>query len=107
MLLTFSLLPMLQAQSTRIKAKLADLDRTLASRYGDRYFQVKQQLDGTKVSYEQTRAEAERTGTIPLEQKQESASREVAKAGSSAARTEAMLKQRLKDFWLSVKNKNL
>jgi hypothetical protein len=106
MLLILNLLPMLQTQSARIKAKLAELDRTLESRYGDRYYQVKQQLDGTKVAYEKTRAEAERTGIVPLEQKQESASREVAKAGASAARTEAVLKQRLKDFWLSIKNKN-
>lgn len=104
-MLTLNLLPMLQTQSARIKAKLVELDRTLESRYGDRYFQVKQQLDGTKVAYEKTRAEAERTGVIPLEQKQESTSREVAKAGSSAAQTEAVLKQRLKDFWLSLKNR--
>jgi hypothetical protein len=106
MLSTLSLFPMLQTQSTRIKAKLAELDRALESRYGDRYYQVKQQLDGTKVAYEKTRAEAERTGTIPLEQKQEATSREVAKAGASAARTEAALKQRLKEFWIGIKNKN-
>jgi hypothetical protein len=105
MLLTLSLFPMLQAQSTRIKAKLADLDRTLASRYGDRYIQVKQQLDGTKVAYERTRAEAERTGTIPLAQKQESTSREFAQAGAAAARTEAVIKQRLRSLWHSVKNR--
>ncbi len=105
MLLSFSLFPILQAQSTRIKAKLADLDRTLASRYGDRYSRVKQQLDATKVSYEQTRAEAERTGTIPLEQKQESTNREFAQAGASAARTETILKQRLKDLWHSLRNR--
>ncbi len=105
MLLTLNLLPMLQTQSARIKAKLAELDRSLESRYGDRYYQVKQQLDGTKVLYEKTISEAERTGVIPLEQKQESTSREVAKAGSSAARTEAVLKQRLKDLWLSIENR--
>jgi hypothetical protein len=105
MLLTLDIFPFLQAQSARIKVKLAELDRTLESRYGDRYFQFKQQLDGTKLWYQKTRSEAESTGTIPLEQQQESTSREFAKAGSSAARTEGAIKQQLKDLWHSFKNR--
>jgi hypothetical protein len=105
MLLTLSIFPLLQAQSARLKSKLSELDGRLASRYGERYFQIKQQLDGTKVWYEKTRAEAERTGTIPLEQKTEAATGEVAKAGSSAARKEAVIKQQLKDLWQSIKNR--
>jgi hypothetical protein len=106
MLLTLSIFPLLQAQSTRIKAKFTELDRQLETRYGDRYFQVKRQLDGTKVWYEKTRAEAESTGTIPLEQKTEAATSEFAKAGSSAARQERVIKQQLKELWQSIKNRS-
>lgn len=105
MLLTLSIFPLLQAQSKRLKAKLAEVDSQLGARYGDRYFQVKQQLDGTKVWYEKTRAEAESTGTIPLEQKTETATGEFAKAGSAAARKERVIKQQLKDLWQSIKNR--
>jgi hypothetical protein len=105
MLLTLSIFPLLQAQSVRLKAKLAELDGRLEQRYGDRYYRVKQQLDGTKVWYEKTRSQSESTGTIPLEQKQESTSREFAKAGSSAARKEALIKQQLKELWQTIKNR--
>ena len=105
MLLTLSIFPLLQAQSTRLKAKLSEVDRQLGARYGDRYFQVKQQLDGTKIWYEKTRAEAKRTGTIPLDQKTQAATGEFAKAGSAAAQKERVIKQQLQDLWQSIKNR--
>jgi hypothetical protein len=105
MLLTLSIFPLLQTQSTRLKMQIAEWDRSLALRYGDRYNNIKQQLEGTKTWYEQTKSEAHRSGTIPLEQKQTELSSRVAEAGSAAARKEAVIKQQLKDLWHSIKNR--
>lgn len=105
MLLTLSIFPLLQAQSVRLKAQIAELDRRLALRYGDKYSQVKQQLDSSKTWYQKTKAEAQTSGTIPLEQKQAETDRQVAEAGSSAAQKEAAIKQQLKDLWSNLKNR--
>ena len=109
MLLTLSIFPLLQAQSVRLKAQIAELDRRLALRYGDKYYQVKQQLDkqldSSKTWYQKTKAEAQSSGTIPLEQKQAETDRQVAKAGTSAAQKEAVIKQQLKDLWYNIKNR--
>jgi hypothetical protein len=102
---TMSIFPVLQAQSARLKARLAEFDRQLELRYGDRYGQIKQQLAGTKSWYEKTRAEAESTGSIPLDRQQEAASDRFARAGSTAARTEGEIKQQLKELWRSIKNR--
>jgi hypothetical protein len=107
MFVTFSIFSTLQVQSARLKAIIADLDRKLDVRYGDRYRQFKQQVEGrvdrSKVWYDKTRSEAETSGTIPLEQRQQDASRRVADAGSAAARKEALIKQQLRDLWQSIK----
>jgi hypothetical protein len=91
---------------TRLKARLTEelirLDRSLTLRYGDRYNEMKQQLGGTRTRYRKARSDAESSGIIPLDQKQEVASRRFAQAGSSAARKETVLKQKLKDLWYSV-----
>jgi hypothetical protein len=100
-----SIFPVLQAQSARLKARLAEFDRQLELRYGDRYGQIKQQLAGTKSWYEKTRAEAESTGNIPLDRQQEAASDRFARAGSTAARKEGAIKQQLKELWRSIKNR--
>jgi hypothetical protein len=104
-----SIFPLLQAQSARLKAKLSEIDRQLESRYGDRYGQIKgqieQQLAGTKIWYEKTRAEAERTGTVPLDRQQEATGDRFARAGSTAARKEDAIKQQLKELWHSIKNR--
>jgi hypothetical protein len=104
-----SIFPLLQAQSARLKARLSEVNRQLELRYGDRYGQIKdqieQQLAGTKIWYEKTRAEAERTGTIPLDRQQEATSDRFARAGSTAARKEGAIKQQLKELWHSIKNR--
>ena len=97
--------PVIQAQSARLKTQLTELDRRLALRYGDRYYKVKQQLDDTKVWYEKSRAEAQASGTIPLEQKQAATDRQVADAGSAAARKEAVIKQQIQELWQSIKTR--
>ncbi len=97
--------PVILAQSARLKTQLSELDRRLALRYGDRYYKVKQQLDDTKVWYEKTRAEAQASGTIPLEQKQVETDRQVGDAGSAAARKEAVIKQQIKELWQTIKTR--
>jgi hypothetical protein len=104
-MITLSIFPVIHAQSARLKTQLAELDRRLAVRYGDRYDKIKQQLEGTKIWYEKTRAEAQRSGTIPLEQKQAETDRQVANAGSAAARKEAVIKQQLKEVWQNIKSR--
>lgn len=104
-MITLSIFPVIHAQSARLKTQLAELDRKLAVRYGDRYDKIKQQLEGTKIWYEKTRAEAQSSGTIPLEQKQAETDRQVANAGSAAARKEAVIKQQLKEVWQNIKSR--
>ena len=105
MLLTLSIFPQLQAQSARLKAQIAELDRNLVLRYGDRYNQLKQQPVRVKDWYEQTKSAAQASGTIPLEQKQAEAHDRFADAGGVAARKEAVIKQQLKDLWHSLSNR--
>jgi hypothetical protein len=105
MILTLAIFSLIQAQSARLRAKIAELDRRLALRYGDHYAEIKQQLEGTKIWYQKTRSEAESSGTIPLEQKQAETDRQFANAGSVAARKEAVIKQQLKELWRSITNR--
>jgi hypothetical protein len=109
MLIIFSIFSILQVQSARLKAIVAELDRKLDERYGDRYQRAKQQLEarleGTKVWYEQNRSQAETSGTIPLAEKQAQTDRQAAEAGAGAARKEAAIKQQLKEIWHSIKNR--
>ena len=105
MLLTLSIFPLLQAQSERLKAQIAELDRSLVLRYGDRYKQIKQQPARAKDWYEQTKSAAQTSGKIPLEQKQTEAHDRFANAGGVAARKEAVIKQQLKDLWHTIRNR--
>lgn len=102
MILTLNISTLLQAQYARLTAQISELDRRLALRYGDRYDKIKQQLSGAKNWYEKTKSEAESSGTIPLEQKQEETSRQFAKAGSAAAHKEGVIKQQLKELWHTI-----
>jgi hypothetical protein len=104
MLLTIDLVARLQAESVKLRAQLSALDRELTRRYGDRYEAIKQKFAPIKTRYQQTRAEAESSGTIPLEQKQAVANRRFATAGSRAAHQESAIKQKIRDFWHAVTN---
>lgn len=104
MILTLDIFSFLKTQYARLRTQISRLDRRLALRYGDRYDEIKQQLDGTKNWYKKTKSEAESSGTIPLEQRQEETSRQFAKAGSAAARKEEVIKQKLKQLWLNITN---
>lgn len=96
----------LQVQSAKLKARVLELDRQLELRYGDRYNRVKGQVKGkvadTKSWYEKTRAEAESTGTIPLDRQQSATRDRLARAGSTAARKEGAIVQQLIELWRSI-----
>ena len=81
-----------------IRTRIAELDRKLALRHGDRYDKIKHQWDGAKKWYQTTKSDAQSSNTIPLEQKQEETSDQFAKAGSRTARQEDVIKQKLKNF---------
>ncbi|WP_310488877.1 hypothetical protein [Chamaesiphon sp. VAR_69_metabat_338] len=104
-----SIFASLQVQSAKLKARLSDIDRQLELRYGDRYGQIKGQVErqiaDKKSWYAKTRAEVERTGEIPLDRQQAATSDRFARAGSTAARKEGAIKQQLKELWRSLKNR--
>jgi hypothetical protein len=102
---TLSIFPLLRAQSARLKARLSEVDRQLELRYGDRYGHIKQQLESTQSWYAKTRAEAETTGTMPLDRQSEATSERFARAGSAAARKEGAIKQQLQELWHSITNR--
>lgn len=100
-----SIFPQLRTQAQRVKAQIAKLDLELTSRYGDRYLQLKQQLNSSRDAYDRARAEAEAGGTLPLDERKERVERRVAQAGSRAAQREGEIRQQLKQLWHSIKNK--
>ncbi len=104
-MLLISILPLLQAQSVRLKAQIAELERKLALRYDDLDNHIKQQFDDTKAWYEQTKSAAQASGTVPLDRKQTAANNRFAEAGAVAARKEAVIKQQLKDLWHHISNR--
>jgi hypothetical protein len=100
MILSLNISELLRAQYARLRAQISEFDRRLALRYPE----IKQKPDGTKNWYKKTKSEAESSGTIPLEQRQEETRRQFAKAGSAAARKEGVIKQKLKQLWLNITN---
>ncbi|MBF2025487.1 MAG: histidine kinase [Oscillatoriales cyanobacterium C42_A2020_001] len=88
-------------QYEKVKTQLAVLDERLAERYGDRYEQVKQQLEKywetAKVWYEQRRVEVETGATDPVQRSQTDLGSKFADAGTFVARKEQEIKARIKD----------
>jgi hypothetical protein len=95
-------LALLQQQYTKVKVQLVDLDDKLRTRYGDRYDEVKQQLENAQVWYESKKAEVEAGGTDPVQQKQVEIESNAGKAGSAVARKEQEIKQQLKELWQTM-----
>jgi hypothetical protein len=102
MTLTIDTSALFKAQYKHLKAQVAKLDLELGLRYGDRYNKIKQKFGRAKSWYETTKSEAKNSNTIPLEQKQDETNRQFAKAGSTAAIKEGIIKQKLKTFWHSI-----
>uniref|UniRef100_A0A832H1V6 Histidine kinase n=1 Tax=Oscillatoriales cyanobacterium SpSt-402 TaxID=2282168 RepID=A0A832H1V6_9CYAN len=88
-------------QYEKVKAQLAVLDERLAERYGDRYEQVKHQLEKywetARIWYDQRRAEVETGATDPVQRSQTDFSSKFADAGTFVARKEQEIKARIKD----------
>jgi hypothetical protein len=89
----------LKQQYLNLKFQLANLDAQLAAKYGNRYAEVKQQLDKVKALYEQTKTEAEASGVTPLQSKQTEIERKLSKFASAVAITEHEVKQYLQELW--------
>jgi hypothetical protein len=90
---------LLKAQYLKLKSQLTSLDQKLATRYGDRYSEVKEQLENAKTWYDQKKIEAEASGTIPLQQKQTEIESNLGDLGAVVARKEQEVKQHLQELW--------
>lgn len=90
---------LLKQQYLNLKFQLANLDTKLAAQYGDRYTEIKQQLEHVKTLYEKARSEAEASGVTPLQSKQIEIERKLSKFASAVAITEQEIKQYLQELW--------
>lgn len=90
-----------QEQYTKLRSQLAVLDERLVERYGDRYEQVKHQLEGywddAKIWYEKNRTEVEAGNADPVEKTQVGLGEKFAQAGSFVAKKEQEIKSKIKD----------
>jgi predicted component of type VI protein secretion system len=93
---------LIQRQYEKLKTQLTALDERLATRYGDRYDEVKQYLNQAKVWYDNTKAEAEARGIDPLRQKQAELEEKFSRVGSTTARKEQQIKQQLRELWHTI-----
>jgi ABC-type transporter Mla subunit MlaD len=91
----------LQEQYTRLRSQLVGLDERLAEKYGDRYAQIKHQLekywDNTKTWYEENRTEVEAGKSDPVAKAQDGLGEKFAQAGSFVAQKEREIKSKIKD----------
>lgn len=92
----------LKDQYVKLRSQLAVLDERLAERYGDRYEQVKQQLEkylaNAKVWYDKTKEEVSAGVPDPVQRMQVEIGAKMAEAGAAAARKEHAAKERLKEL---------
>lgn len=89
----------LKQQYLNLQFELARLDTKLMDRYGDRYGEVKQQLDGVKVLYDRVKGEAETTGVTPIQSKQTEIERKLSKFAAAVAITEHEIVEYLQQLW--------
>ncbi len=89
----------LKQQYLALKFQLANLDAKLAARYGDRYSEVKQQLEKVKTLYDKTKSEAEASGMTPIQAKQLEIERKIGKFAASAVIAEQEIVKYLQELW--------
>ena len=89
----------LKQQYLDLKFQLANLDAKLATQYGDRYSEVKHQLDRVKTVYDNAKAEAEASGVTPVQSKQTEIERKLSKFASSAVIVEHEIVKYLQELW--------
>ena len=90
---------LLKQQYLNLKFQLANLDTKLSARYGERYNDVKHQLDRIKTIYDREKVEAEASGVTPVQAKQTEIERKLSKFASAVAITEHEIKQYLQELW--------
>ncbi|WP_295615368.1 hypothetical protein [Chamaesiphon sp. GL140_3_metabinner_50] len=90
---------LLKQQYLNLKFQLANLDSKLSDRYGDRYTDVKHQLDNIKTIYDRAKVEAEASGVTPVRAKQTEIERKLSKFASAVAISEHEIKQYLQELW--------
>ena len=90
-----------QEQYAKVRSQLAVLDERLAEKYGDRYEQVKHQLEqyweNAKVWYDKNRTQVEAGQPNPVDKKQVELGSKFAEAGSFIAKKEQEIKTKIKD----------
>ncbi len=90
-----------QVQYTKLRGQLAVLDERLLEKYGDRYDQVKHQLEKywetAKGWYAENRTEVEAGAANPVDKTQAGESEKFAQAGSFVAQKEQEIKAKIKD----------
>lgn len=95
----------LEEQYLKLKERLAKVDATLENRYGDRYGEVKQRLENAKNWYDTTRAKTEAGEPNPVDQKRADFDAKAAEAGTSVARIEKTVKEKVKNLFDSNPDK--
>ena len=71
----------------------------MSEQYGDRYAEVKQQLDGIKGLYDRAKGEAETSGITPIQSKQTEIERKLSKFASAVVITEHEIVEYLRQLW--------
>ena len=89
----------LKQQYLDLKFQLANLDAKLSARYGNRYSEIKQQLESVKTIYDKAKADAEASGVTPIKSKQTEIERKLSKFASSAVIVEHEIVKYLQELW--------
>lgn len=87
-----------QQRYDRLKQQLAELDTRLQERYGDRYDEVKRQLETAQTWYASAKAEGETLGTEAKHFKQDELEAKAADLGTTIAQKEAKIKAQLREI---------
>jgi hypothetical protein len=92
---------LMRKRYAQLQTELAILQANLASRYGERYEEVKQHLDRAQTWYTNAQEKSESTGKTLVEQKQTEFEAKLSQAGAALARKEKEVKHILQDLWRS------
>ena len=92
---------LMQKRYAQLKAQLAVVQANLATRYGERYEDVKKYLDEAKTWYDQAYSKAE-PAAENVKQKRAEFEGKLGEAGTAVARKEQRLRQLLRELWQSA-----
>lgn len=95
----------LEQRYAQLKQQLAELDARLMERYGDRYEEVKHQLDNAQVWYTNAKAEGKVNDVQMAELKQVQLQEKAANFGATVAQKEAQLKEQVRHILNNVLNR--